>query len=69
MRTLSFVVLLALAPIPAIAGCPGGDVGQSGVQLSALQDSTHAMSVQERNEARLRAALGGDDEHATDADQ
>ncbi len=69
MRRLTFVGIIALVPFSAFAQCPTGDVAKSGVQLTAVQTaSDRTLSVKERNDARLRAALGEDDSHATDAD-
>ncbi len=64
MRFLMLAALVALAPLPAVAQCaPGAQV----VQTVAYKVVT-TMTVQEQNEATMRAALGGDDSHATDAD-
>ena len=64
MRLLMLAALVALAPLPAVAQCaPGAEV----VQTVAFK-VVATMTVQERNEATMKAALGGDDSHATDAD-
>lgn len=66
MLRFSVMVLFALAPLQALA-CPASDTAGSKVQVSALQ-TIDAMSVEERNAIVMKAALGGDDTHSTDAD-
>jgi hypothetical protein len=68
MRYLAIVVTLALAPMQAHAQC--ANEIQTAQMASAPSDATIkvVVTIEQRNAATMKAALGGDDSHATDAD-
>jgi hypothetical protein len=65
MRYLSLVALIAMVPTQAMAQCPIGESAELGAKAANV---FQAASVSERNAQIMKAALGGDDTHATDAD-
>ena len=68
MRILAVVLTLALVPMQAGAQCASET--QTASAASAPSDGTIkvVVTVEQRNAATLKAAMGGDDSHAADVD-
>jgi hypothetical protein len=67
---LSLVALIALAPASASAQCALSAGNHNGAEYAAFESNFPApeASVAERNAAVMRASLGEDASHSTDAD-